>query len=47
MNPRLAFRKPYLQPKLMVYGNIQKLTRASGKLLALLDNGMGINIKTG
>ena len=47
MNPQLPLRKPYLQPKLVVYGNIQTLTRAAGKFLALLDNGMALFIKTG
>jgi hypothetical protein len=46
MSTQVTLRKPYLQPRLVVYGNIQTLTRASGKLLMILDSGMGL-LKTG
>lgn len=46
MNPQVAVRKPYLQPKLVVYGNVQTLTRATGKFLMVFDSGPGL-LKTG
>jgi hypothetical protein len=39
-------RKPYSQPKLMHYGNIREITRATGGTMGKNDGGAG-NDKTG
>lgn len=39
-------RKPYTEPKLMHYGNIREITRATGGVVGKNDGGAG-NDKTG
>jgi len=39
-------RKPYTEPKLMHYGNIREITRATGGTMGKNDGGAG-NDKTG
>jgi hypothetical protein len=39
-------KKPFLEPRLVVYGDIQKITNAIGKVGSGDTGGKGINVKT-
>ena len=39
-------KKPFHDPHLVVYGDIQKITNAIGKVGNVDTGGMGVNVKT-
>jgi hypothetical protein len=39
-------KKPFAEPRLVVYGDIQKITNAVGKVGATDTGGMGTSVKT-
>jgi len=42
-----APRKPYVSPRLRVYGNVAALTRTIGNMSMKADGGSGMTSKTG